>query len=56
MWAKGIPFTGKFPYDIHIPHYREYLSYNLTPFIMDDLAKVIEKQYPDLMTTISKLI
>jgi len=57
MWTKSIPFTNfEFPYSIHIPHYVKEQSYDLKPFIMDDVAKGIEKQYPNLMATISKLI
>jgi hypothetical protein len=57
MWVKNIPFTKfEFPYDIHIPHYAKGKSYDLKPFIMNDLAKKIEQQYPDLMATIFRLI
>lgn len=57
MWAKSIPFTNfEFPYSIHIPHYVQGQSYDLKPFIMNDVAKGIEQQYPKFMDTVSRLI
>ncbi|MBM3250435.1 MAG: hypothetical protein FJZ09_06340 [Candidatus Omnitrophica bacterium] len=57
MWTKNIPFSRiEIPYNIRIPNYVESKSYDLYPFIMDDVAKAIEKQYPELMATVYKLI
>ena len=55
MWHKNIPFKEfEFPYNIRHPDITK--PYDLTPHIMNDLAKGLEKQYPDLMGTISQLI
>ena len=66
MWSKSIPFTSTFHYSLRIPNYVS--SYYIeggrkipnSPFdyalIMNDVAKEIEKQYPEFMATISKLI
>lgn len=56
MWSKSIPFT-KFEFPYSIPKQRTF-DYNAFPYnlVMDDVAKGIEKQYPNLMETISKLI
>jgi hypothetical protein len=69
MWSKTIPFTDTFPYSVRIVRYNPGLyiegTWNPkygkpTPFnyalIMDGVAKVVEKHYPDIMATISKLI
>lgn len=56
MWSKSIPFTKvEFPYSI--PNQRTF-DYNAFPYnlIMNDVAKGIEKQYPDLMAAFWKLI
>lgn len=65
MWAKSIPFAYTFSYSQRIPsrvegeevetHYVKGVPVN-NALIMDDVAKGMEKEYPNLMTTISKLI
>lgn len=53
MWAKSIPFTKfTFPYSIRGSYHVEN-KFNL---IMNEVAKGVEQQYPNLMATISKLI
>ena len=64
MWAKSIPFTNTFPYNVRISGYinesQHYVEASRVPFkyglIMDDVAKGIEKEYPNFMATFSKLI
>lgn len=57
MWTKSIPLTKfEFPYNVRIPHLAQGQSYDIKPFIMNDLAKGVEQQYLDFMATISKLI
>lgn len=60
MWHKSIPLTKfKFPYNFRFPCPVTYPE-GTTPFdfnpIMNDVAKGIEQQYPDFMTTVSKFI
>ena len=53
MWTKSIPLTKfEFSYSIRGPYHVER-KFNL---IMNDVAKGIEQQYPNLMATVSKLI
>jgi hypothetical protein len=55
MWVKSIPLKEfEFSYNIRVPDQTK--PYDLKPFIMNDLAKGLEKQYPEFMSTISKLI
>ncbi|MCX5705975.1 MAG: hypothetical protein NTZ92_07965 [Candidatus Omnitrophica bacterium] len=67
MWSKSIPFTNTFHYSLRIPGYRQIRQKveggtwtDVTPFdyalIMNDVAKEVEQQYPNLMATIAKLI
>ena len=67
MWSKSIPFTNTFYYCLRIPGYKQIRQKTLggswvdiTPFdyalIMNDVAKEVEQQYPNLMATIAKLI
>jgi phosphomevalonate kinase len=64
MWTKSIPFINSFPYSIRISGYIDenhyYVEGSRIPFdyalIMDDVAKGVEKEYPNLMATIAKLI
>lgn len=55
MWYKSIPLTKfEFPYSTRAPYPIEKgFKFNL---IMNDVAKGIEQQYPNLMATVSKLI
>lgn len=53
MWTKSIPLTEfEFPYRIRAP-YKVNDKFN---FIMNEAVKGIELQYPNLMSTIFKLI
>jgi hypothetical protein len=57
MWTKSIPLTKfEFPYNVVVPDSARGQLYDIKPFIMNDLAKGVEKQYPNLMATIFKLI
>ncbi|MCG2713163.1 MAG: hypothetical protein L6416_12700 [Candidatus Omnitrophica bacterium] len=54
LWSKSIPITKfEFSYAIRYPI---NAPNNLDNIVMDDVAKGIEKQYPDIMATIEKLI
>jgi hypothetical protein len=64
MWTKNIPFTYTFPYSVRISGYIDeshyYVEGSRIPFnyalIMDDVAKGMEKEYPNLMATVYKLL
>ena len=67
MWSKNVPFTNTFHYSLRVSgvgRQRQKVEggtwIDVTPFdyalIMNDVAKEVEKQYPELMATISKLI
>ncbi len=66
MWSKSIPFTDTFPYSLRVSEYvsGRYIESeggpNRAPFdyayIMNGVVRAVEKQYPELMVTIFKLI
>ncbi len=56
MWAKSIPFEQfEVPCSASTPCYFEAGSFGYS-LIMNDVARGIERQYPNFMATIAKLI
>ena len=54
MWSKNIPLRKwEFPYNIKTPNVHPY---DLKPFIMNDVAKGLEQEYPQLMSTMEGIV
>lgn len=55
MWAKSIPYKFEFSYSLLVENLVTARPFDFSG-VMNDVAKELEKQYPELMATIFKLI